>query len=264
MYRPHRIRLLKEIQRRKERREGQHSSSQGKQDAHAVGSRTLDELEPSYTVNHDDFLSKKSSILGSEHELTQSSLNHPNGDTKPNSLFETFSAGTAGDFLSTTATRTAYKNVAPGMQELRSPGGESPSIQSKASENPCSPSGGGSMVAKVSESVKKKKVGSCRQLGEARAGHLLAGEKPVEDGQTSMLKGLPGKISSTPITASPDAAAEKTTNKPRLRGPLQVSGARFGDVRELLGGSKPFLRIRALDELRRNAGLEVKGEEDTL
>lgn len=58
--------------------------------------------------------------------------------------------------------------------------------------------------------------------------------------------------------------AERGHATPRMKGTLQVSGVKAGNVRVALGSKDRFVRVKTCDQLRRTGSVQDKGEEKTL
>ena len=129
----------------------------------------------------------------------------------------------------------------------------------------------GSPAAMLSPLVRDR-AGTPRATGEdavsppTRRNYGEAGEPPAIDVKVSEPLGdskreSSGKVESglAPFLPTSSASSATKATTPGVKGTLQMSGVRAGDMKIALGDNEPFLRVKACDQLRRTNAVAGKG-----
>lgn len=100
-------------------------------------------------------------------------------------------------------------------------------------------------------------VGDNVHLRSTDRNEAKGGEAPSSV-QTS--EPLEGRGAGAPFVQRSDLSAERSFKTPGVKGTLQMSGVRAGNMTIALGGNDPFLQVKTCDQLRRTNVVAGKGE----
>lgn len=221
------------------------------------------------TATHEDSLSHGSASSTPEQ---QKSPSRAKGNTYAPRVSKLRACDHVADSSSTSTARTTYNDTVPNAEHLAPSARMLTSTQATAGDKSYpSPKSGKKEEEEESTDVEASEAanggggGSYIQVGEASAENSFAEENIMKEGQIQRTNVPPSGALVVPLAVPPGAAADRSVTAPRLKGTLQVSGVRTGNVRiAALGGNDPFLRVRTCDQLRRTDAIKDKGEKPPL
>lgn len=152
---------------------------------------------------------------------------------------------------------TPYNNVAKHTHRPGSACRVSTSTQASASPRLHLSPEGKRAGHEISESVDQGEGGNRVRLPERDVSRSFPEANEGFDAQPRQLPGADAAL--IPLVTLLPATFERCS-VPRLKGTLQVSSVRAGDVSIALGGSDPFVRVRTCDQLQRADLLTHKGD----
>lgn len=237
--RPHRIRLLKEIGRRKRAQESANTRGRQKRSVPMASTWATNEATPTSTL-HDEHapveelaIAQKSapSSVPQKKQVLEAASPHPTKE-KDDASKKALETGQPDkeivtDSSSTSTACTPYEEVGSHAQNL-------------------SPLARGCTTTP-------------RAVGENF--HPSTDRTEGKEGEvTSIGAQLESRAEGAPLVKKSDASAERNFMTPRVKGTLQMSGVRAGNVKIGLGGNDPFLQVKTCDQLRRTNAVAGKGE----
>lgn len=102
------------------------------------------------------------------------------------------------------------------------------------------------------------------QTVDGNAGYSVGGDNNPTAGNSSQNFSASAGRTLDVRSGSSAEPAERGHITPRMKGTLQVSGVKAGNVRVALGGKDRFVRVKTCDQLRRTGSVQDKGEEKPL
>jgi len=247
--RPHRIRLLKEIERRKGLRDRVSVGRRERLCNTMASTRAFSEALATPTFQNErsppESLAtpEKSahSALERNQKPPEACYSHPPNDKKaPSKQARNDQGNEAADSSSTSTACTPYEEVVSPAATLSPPVRDRARTLRTAGEDDTPPPTG-------------------RNDGEE--GGPPATEVKASDPSENNERGKSAESGSGLASFVPksNASAEGRDMAPGVRGTLQMSGVRAGDMKIALGDNKPFLQVKACDQLRRTNAVAGKG-----
>lgn len=241
-HRPHRIRLLKEIRRRKRAREFANTGGRQKRGDAMANTRATNEATTFSTV-HDEHApaeeiatAQKSAPSAPQTNQTLETASPHHAKEKHHASKQELEAGQADrvtDSSSTSTACTPYEKVGSHARELSPLASECAATPLAVGDNvyPCT---------------------TDRNLG-------TEGEAPPSM-RVEVSESLESREEGGRFVQRSDASAERRFKTSGMRGTLQMSGVRAGNINIALGGHDPFLQVKTCDQLRRTNAVAGKGE----
>lgn len=245
-HRPHRIRLLKEIRRRKSARESAKTKGRRKRSDTIAGTRAGDEVTTSSTL-HDGRTPVE--------ELTIAQ--------KPVSSMPATSMPPETPTLEASPLHTAREKGDASKQILEN-GQPDKGTDSSSTSTACTPyEDSGTHAPERSPlardcAVTPPAVGDNFQSPSIQRNDGRGREAPPTS--LRILEPLQSRGGGVSSIQESDALAGGSATTTGVKGTLQVSGVRAGDMRIALGGNDPFLQVKTCDQLRRTNAVTGKGE----
>lgn len=237
--RPHRLRLLKEIRRRKKARESVQTGPHHKRIDSTAKAHWANEVTTASAL-HDgrapvEELAKAQKLALSEPQKTQTpeaaSLHsaRENDDASKEKL-EADHVDKVTDSSSTSTACTPYEELGSHAQERSPLACDGVTTPRAVGDNPRS------------------------------SGRNLRKEEAPPPMTAQVLDPFDNSGEGEHFVQRSDASAERSLKTPGVKGTLQMSAVRAGNIKIALGSSDPFLQVKTCDQLRRTNGVAGKGE----
>ncbi|CAM9091747.1 unnamed protein product, partial [Hapterophycus canaliculatus] len=268
-FRPHRIRLLKEIAIRKDQRHGSGIRGREKSTYNATETWATSEINTTSTApdQHDSFntLVAPGQIdpsapdqRGNPKAITATSTkDERSASKKPSDAGRT---NEATDSTSTSTACTTYERAVPPTVEPTSFAQDCvPTARVEGDKSHGSSGGKYDRGGKETLLMSAKVAGSRRIVGEDNSSRACGtGQNSSEGtGLTRRQVQMPGsgefhgQRTVVPFAQAHDKSAKQGLTTSELKGTLQMCGVRTADMKLALVGRDPFLQVKACDQLRR-------------
>lgn len=273
LHRPHRIRLLKEIERRKGERNSVVSRGRQKRAATVTGTWVTNDITINSPVHEEcsppENLEKPERLAPSAPAQYNKPEDAPAHATKDNeqpsgAVSEIGQTDEVAESSSTSTACTPYEQVVSPHTDLAplardctaTPREGGDSLQpSPAERNSGEVEGSLTIGVKVSEPSEGDEEGNSAHLrGE---GHPLWGRETARAEHKSHGECL------APFAQKSDASVTRLVTTPSLQGTLQMSGVRAASTKIALVGHEPFLQVKTCDQLHRTNVVAGKGDYTT-
>lgn len=239
-HRPHRIRLLKEIKRRKRAQESVNAGVRPKRSEAMASTRATNEITTTSTLHDgrapvEEMATEQKSAPSQprENQTLEAASPHPAKEKKDASKqeVETGQPDKVTDSSSTSTACTPYDEVGSHAQELSPLAGD--------------------------YATTPRAVGDIFHPRSTGRNDAKGGEAPSS---AQVSEPSERRRQGAPFVRSSDESAERGFKTPGVKGTLQISGVRAGNIKIALGGSDPFLQVKTCDQLRRTNAVAGKGE----
>lgn len=276
LHRPHRIRLLKEIKRRKKTRGSDITGEREKRGTTVTGTWATNEkignsrVHQAYSPTENlDIPERFAPSAPGQKSKPEDVPNHPTKEKrkKTGQVSEIDQTDEVADSSSTSTACTPYEELASPAMELTplalgcaaTPREGGDSLHPLPSErNNGEAEGSLSTGMKVSEPSKGIGVGNFAHLQQGQ--QLSSRETATAEYKSRTRLASTDGEGLTHVVQKSDASGGRSAAIPSLKGTLQMSGVKTGNMKIALPGNEPFLQVKACDQLRRTNAVEGKGD----
>lgn len=271
--RPHRIRLLKEIERRKKPRVSANTGGREKRRTTMTGKLATTEMTTNSPV-HQEFCPsgkletpERVAPAAPAQNKKLENASHPTEENDKNSGLGSEIGQTdevaeleVAELSSTSTACTPYEKVASSAEKLAPLAQDCVATPREGGDSlHSSPAEESDREVKVPKPPEYNEMGSSAHL--RREGHPLPGREAASTelkSQTHVVS--TGDNVSAPFIRKSNASVGRNAATPSLKGTLQMSGVRAGNMKIAFGGDDPFLQVKTCDQLRRTNAVAGKGD----
>lgn len=270
IHRPHRIRLLKEIERRKRGRDSATTGVGGKRVATVTGTWVTNDITTNSPVHEDcsppenlEVPERLAPLAPAHSKKPETAATHATEDKKqPSGLVSEIDQNEeVADSSSTSTACTPYEQVASPHVELAplAPDCTTTPREGGDSLHPSSAeSDSGEVEGPLSIGAKASQPSEAN--GVDSSAHLPREEYPLSGRETASSKHENHREGLAPLVQKSEASVGRLVTTPTLKGTLEMSGVRAASTTIALVGNEPFLQVKTCDQLRRTNVVAGKGD----